>query len=107
MSAGFLHGLSEAIALLHVPIAIIRLAVQLWCQPRVEDRKQTLAQEGAAGHPLVVASIGVLVWPVEPPAWKHVHDPKKELFVVRVHAERDMRLAPVAAEVPLAYQNSE
>ena len=49
----------------------------------------------------------MVVRAIEPAAGKPRHEPAEERLVVGVHAQRDLRLATVATEVPLADQQPE
>ena len=71
-----------------------------------EDRQQVLPKRPAACHPLVVAPASMVIGAVEPGAWYNSREPLEELLVAHVHPKGDLRLAPVAPEMPFAYQDS-
>jgi len=64
-----------------------------------------LAQLGTPGHPLEVATPAVMVGTVQT-STKRIDDPTEELLVPGMHPQRDLRVAPIAAEVTLPDQNA-
>ena len=72
-----------------------------------QDREDGVAEEGAPCHPLVVVAAVVAVRTVELAPRKGPLEPEEEGLVADMHAERDLRLSPVAAEVALADEDAD
>jgi hypothetical protein len=72
-----------------------------------DDRDQHVAEVVAPGHPLVVVTPTVVIGTVESPTGEGGRQPSEELLVADVHAERDLRLASVPSEMPLADEQAE
>jgi len=72
-----------------------------------ENGHEDFPQVLSPSHPLVVAAAPVVIRAVEPPTREGLLNPDKKSFVVGVHAEGDVRLAAIAAEVSLADQEAQ
>jgi hypothetical protein len=73
---------------------------------RQDERYQPMAKSVAPHHPLVVFATRVPVRSIEAASGHSPQEPAKELFVTGVHAQRDVRLASVAAKMPFADQQA-
>lgn len=73
----------------------------------VEQGDELFAEGGAADHPLEVTTPAVVVGAVELAAWEMLLKPPEECLVIGVHAEGDLGLATVSAEVPFTHQDAE
>src|SRR5262245_47325563 len=80
----------------HVLVEHIRILLQ--------DREELVAESGPPHHPLVVAPAVMGVGAVEAAARKRGLEPTEQTLVADVHAQRDLGLASVAAEVALAHE---
>jgi len=72
-----------------------------------DERDDDFAECGAADHPLVVVAAAVMVGAVEFAAGQGLDEPVEEAFVAGVHADGDLGLAAIAAEVALACEDAE
>lgn len=105
-NAGQKFGL-EVVPLLHLEEAAMGFAVEVRREVLVQEGDEVVAKGLAPDHPLVVAPSSVVVGAVELAAGEGLLQPEEEGFVVRVHAECDLGLSPVAAEVAFADEDSE
>ena len=76
-------------------------------QVRFEDGEKVLGERAAAGHPLEIVAVAVVIRPVELAAWKPRLEPAEQSLVAYVHAQGDLRLTPITAEVALADEDPE
>ena len=95
----------ERVALAHGTEAFLGVGVELG-QAISEERDQG-AEGLAPHHPLEVGTVTVPVGTVQAAAWDQDDEPLEEPLVPDVHAERDLRLTPVATEGPFADQDTE
>ena len=81
------------------------MGVDLLREQRLHDREHVLDQSGSAGHPLVVVAAPMTVWAIQTRTWEQALEPPEQGLVTDVHPQRDLGVAPVAAEVPLPDQH--
>ena len=75
-------------------------AVDVGGQRGLEHRQDVLDERLAAGHPLEVGAVAVVVRPVQARAREAVHEPAEQRLVAGVHPQGDLRLLAVPAEEP-------
>src|SRR5580693_9048053 len=94
----------DSVPPLHLLVAGVGLGVEGGEEVAVEDGHQLLAERSAPHHPLEIAPPAVLIGAIEPATGEGADQPPEEGLVIRVHAERHLRLLAVAAEMTLADQ---
>ena len=94
------------VVLAHRTHAPGRVGVDLVGEQRLHDREHVLGQGRSAGHPLVVVAPTMTVRAVQPRTRKQALQPPEQGLVADVHPQRDLGIAPVAAEMPLPDQHS-
>ena len=87
-----------AVALAHLSQAGGGVRVELRHDQLLEQREDVLDEGRAAGDPLEVRAIAVVVGPVQPRAREARDEPAHERLVANVLAQHDMGLLAVAAE---------
>ena len=90
----------------HVLVALPRAAAVLGSEVGIQQRHQPGPERLASYHPLVIAPPTVVVRTVQPTAWHAGHQPPEQRLVIGVHAQRDLRLPSVAAEVTFTDQDA-
>lgn len=78
------------------------MSIQFRGQVLLQDGEQLLDESPSAGHPLVIRSSGVVIGAVQPAGREVLLQPLKQRLVAGVHAQDNLRLAPVAPERTLA-----
>ena len=96
----------EVVALTHHEKAAGDMRIEL-VDVLFNERNQHIAQERPPGHPLVVVPTVMRVRSVEAAPWKCSFEPAESLLMACVHAQRDLGLSPITAEVPLAHEQTE
>jgi len=76
-------------------------------ETRRDQRNERVPQKRTADHPLEVRTPTMRVGPVELALRHSLFEPAEESLVLHVHAERDLRLASIAAEMSLADEQSD
>jgi hypothetical protein len=88
-------------------VAFVGAAAVLGSEAPIQEWHELLAENGTAGHPLVVAAPAVVIGAVEAAAGNVLSQPLEECRVVDVHSERDLRLPRVSAEVSLPHEHAD
>jgi hypothetical protein len=96
----------DPVALAHGAEALGRVVVETG-QMVAHEGHQDAAQELAARHPLVIVPSSVVVRSVQAALGEHPLQPPEEPLVADVHAQRDLGLPAVAAEVPFADEEAD
>lgn len=95
-----------AVALAHLNEPGVGVRVQLGSQALLKGGKEP-AEVLAPDHPLVVPATTMLVGTVEATSGERSLEPTEQRLVSHVHSERDLRLPPVASEMPLPHQQTD
>lgn len=103
---GFVRiGKEDAIAAAHIEKPFLDVVVEEF-EVSGEEGSEGFAQRPAANHPLVVLPSTVEVRAVQAALRHGELEPVKDPQVASVHAERDVRLPSVSAEVPFAREDA-
>ena len=83
------------------------VGVDVGSEIRFENWEKVLGESAAAGHPLEIVAVAVVIRPVKLAARKSRLEPAEQSLVAYVHAQGDLRLTPITTEVALADEDPE